>query len=84
MGTALQNLYTAQKTLAKAFPEWEFSLDGKLIGDIGEAIAGRVFGLKRLTEGEKDARHDNSELEVSPSEGDAKGTRWERSWARTQ
>ena len=44
MGTALQNLYTAQKTFSKAFPEWEFSLDGKLIGEIGEAITGRVLG----------------------------------------
>ena len=50
---ALQNLYAAQKILATAFPSWPFSLDGKLIGDIGEVIASRVFELVRLPEGEK-------------------------------
>lgn len=50
---ALQTLYSAQNILAEAFPEWPFSLDGKLIGDIGEAIVSTVFGLERLPEGEK-------------------------------
>ncbi len=50
---ALRELYSAQSTLRAAFPGWPFSLDGKLVGDIGEAIAARSFGLKRLPEGKK-------------------------------
>jgi hypothetical protein len=33
------------------FPELPFTLDGRLVGDIGEAIALQEFGLTRLPEG---------------------------------
>ena len=50
---ALKKLYGAQAMLRSTFKEWPFSLDGKLIGDIGEVIALKAFGLARLPEGEK-------------------------------
>jgi len=53
IAAALEDLYKAQAMLKSAFPEWPFSLDGKLIGDIGEVIALKAFGLSRLREGEK-------------------------------
>jgi hypothetical protein len=53
IAAALKDLYEAQAMLKSAFPEWPFSLDGKLIGDIGEVIAQKAFGLSRLPEGEK-------------------------------
>jgi len=54
--TALKNLYGAQAMLKSAFSEWPFSLDGNLIGDIGEVIALKVFKLSRLPRGK--ATHD--------------------------
>lgn len=36
---AIQNIYTAVDELKRAFPGRKFTLDGKIVGDIGEAIA---------------------------------------------
>ncbi|MDD2765893.1 MAG: hypothetical protein PHE83_18170, partial [Opitutaceae bacterium] len=45
---ALQSLYGVQKTLQEAYPRLAFTVDGKIIGDIGEMIAANVFGLEPL------------------------------------
>lgn len=43
-----QCLYAQQDILRTAFPSHPFALDGNLIGDIGESIAQKVFGLEKL------------------------------------
>jgi hypothetical protein len=47
----IKRLYEARNELRAIFPELPFSLDGRLIGDIGEAIALQDFGFTRLPEG---------------------------------
>jgi hypothetical protein len=44
----IKQLYGIQKQLRSVFPELEFTLDGKIVGDIGEAIAMQQFGLSKL------------------------------------
>jgi hypothetical protein len=54
IAAALIDLYRGQAQLAAAFDNlWPFTLDGKLIGDIGEAIAMKAFGLSPLRCGQK-------------------------------
>jgi hypothetical protein len=56
IGPIIKQLYAARDALRTAFPELPFPLDGKLVGDIGEAIAIADFGLVKLPEGT--AKHD--------------------------
>jgi len=49
----LQDLYKTRNHLKSLFKNWSFTLDGKLIGDIGEAIACYHFDLEPLKTGEK-------------------------------
>ena len=51
---ALRTLYAARRMLAGAFPAHTFTIDGKIIGDIGEAIAAAAFGLTKLRANAKD------------------------------
>lgn len=51
---ALRNLYAARRILAEAFPAHTFTVDGKIVGDIGEAIASAAFGLIKLRANAKD------------------------------
>lgn len=53
IGDTIKRLYAARNELRKAFSELPFTLDGRLIGDIGEAIAIADFGLEKLKEGTK-------------------------------
>jgi hypothetical protein len=53
IGDSIRRLYIARNELRNAFPELAFTLDGKLIGDIGEAIAIADYGLIKLKEGSK-------------------------------
>ena len=53
IAAALKQLYKAQALLKSEFSEWSFPLDGKLVGDIGEVIAMKAFGLTRLPPGQK-------------------------------
>lgn len=41
----IKQLYQARNELRALFPELPFTLDGRLVGDIGEAIALQEFGL---------------------------------------
>lgn len=52
--SALQSIYSAQKQLASAFPSYRFTIDGNIVGDIGEAIAEGAFGLTKLSSGTRD------------------------------
>lgn len=47
----IKRLYEARNQLRELFPELPFTLDGKLIGDLGEAIAIQDFGFTKLPEG---------------------------------
>lgn len=46
--SVMKVLYQQQTVLRKAFPKHPFGLDGNLIGDMGEVIAERAFGLEKL------------------------------------
>jgi hypothetical protein len=48
----IQELYKTQKTLQDLF-QLPFTLDGKIVGDIGEAIVMQTFGLSRHPENTK-------------------------------
>jgi len=50
---AVKALQCARRKLHKAFPEWNFTLDGNLVGDIGEAYAKAHFDLKKTERGKK-------------------------------
>jgi hypothetical protein len=53
IGAAIKDLYKARNRLRKAFRDLPFTLDGNLIGDIGEAIAMHDFELIPLRKGSK-------------------------------
>ena len=42
----VRELYAIQNRLREAFPDRRFSLDGKLVGDLGEVIAAERYGLE--------------------------------------
>ncbi len=42
----VRELYAIQSRLREAFPDRRFSLDGKLVGDLGEVIAAERCGLE--------------------------------------
>lgn len=73
----LAALYQAQDTLRAAFPHHPFGLDGNLIGDIGEAIAEKDFGLVPLGGGKPshDMRRpsDNALVQVKTTQKAADG-----------
>lgn len=48
IGEILKKLRSARDELRAAFPQMPFSLDGNLVGDIGEAIAISDLGLEKL------------------------------------
>ena len=53
IGKTIRKLYAARNELQNVFPDLSFTLDGNLIGDIGEAIAIAEFGFKKLKCGNK-------------------------------
>lgn len=52
----IRDLYAARNALKAECSDFPFTLDGKLIGDLGEAIAMHDLGLERLPAG--NALHD--------------------------
>jgi hypothetical protein len=56
---AVLQLYAARNALREAFPGLPFPLDGKLVGDIGEAIARAHWHLHPLPAGTK--THDGTD-----------------------
>jgi hypothetical protein len=53
IGAAIKDIYAARNKLRMAFPELSFTLDGNLVGDIGEAIAMHDYKLIPLGKGTK-------------------------------
>jgi len=53
----VRELYAIQRRFREAFPGRRFSLDGKLVGDLGEVIAAERYGLK-LVENPSTKGHD--------------------------
>ncbi|MGO8836616.1 MAG: DUF6998 domain-containing protein [Limisphaerales bacterium] len=53
IGAILKKLRSARDELHVTYPDHPFTLDGNLIGDIGEAIAIIDFSLKKLDPGSK-------------------------------
>ena len=51
--TLIRKLYDIVHDLHGKFPDWEFTLDGRLVGDIGEALACYYFDLEPLPGNEK-------------------------------
>ena len=49
----IEKLYDTRNELREKFPQFKFTLDGNLIGDIGEAIAIEKFNLMKLPVGTK-------------------------------
>ena len=43
---ALDNIFTGIKALRQAFPGKEFTIDGRLVGDLGEVIAAMNYDIK--------------------------------------
>lgn len=43
---ALENIFSGIRLLKKALPEKEFTIDGRLVGDIGEALVQRDYDVK--------------------------------------
>jgi hypothetical protein len=50
---AVKTLQGARRILHENFPEWNFTLDGNLVGDIGEAYAKAHFDIEKIGSGEK-------------------------------
>jgi len=51
---AIKDLYRSVKKLNSAFPQRKFTPDGRMIGDIGEAIASLKFGIVLDEKSQKD------------------------------
>lgn len=49
----VRSFYALTDELRSLIPGWQFTLDGKLVGDLGEALACYYFGLTPLAAGEK-------------------------------
>lgn len=50
---ALKQLYNARNALRRLFPGLLFTLDGRMVGDVGEAIATRQWGFTALPSNSK-------------------------------
>lgn len=60
----IRRFYEIVRDLHAKFPQWEFTPDGRLVGDIGEAFACYHFDLEPLPGNEKthDARTKDGKL----------------------
>ena len=68
----LDALYNAAEGLERLFPERKFTLDGHLVGSIGEVVAAYMFDLRLLPTGTSrhDARtRDGREVEITLTQG---------------
>lgn len=46
---ALDNIFNSINDLRKAFPQKAFTIDGRLVGDLGEVIATLYYDVKLYT-----------------------------------
>jgi hypothetical protein len=66
LNEALLNIFKGIEQLREAFPEKKFTVDGRLVGDIGEAIAQRDYDLelyKKLQKG-YDATSNGNKVQI--------------------
>jgi hypothetical protein len=80
VGQLLDTLYSAIDRLEELFPDRKFTLDGHLVGSIGEVLAAYMFDLDHLrggTKGHDAMTQDKRNVEVKLTQGDAVGIRYE-------
>lgn len=75
----IQLLYRLVGELEKMFPGRHFTLDGHLVGSIGEALAAYYYGLELLTASTKgrDAKWGEQFVEIKATQRDTVGFRCE-------
>jgi hypothetical protein len=72
----IKRLYQARNELHELFPELPFTLDGRLVGDIGEAIALQEFGLIQLPSGSElhdFVSRDGRKVQIKTTQGTLSG-----------
>jgi hypothetical protein len=68
----LDDLYTAADGLERIFPGRKFTLDGHLVGSIGEVVAAYMFDLSlnpASTQGHDDRARDGRQVEIKLTQG---------------
>jgi hypothetical protein len=68
----IQELYQTVETLRELFPDRPFTLDGHLVGSLGEVIAAYKYRLKLLTpsaEGHDAETADGKQVEIKITQG---------------
>jgi len=76
----LDALYTASDRLETLFPGRKFTLDGHLVGSIGEVLAAYMFDLSLLrgsNKGHDATTHDGRKVEVKMTQGYSVAIRYE-------
>jgi hypothetical protein len=80
VGQLLDTLYSAIDRLEELFPDRKFTLDGHLVGSIGEVLAAYMFDLDHLrggTKGHDATTQDKRNVEIKLTQGDDVGIRYE-------
>lgn len=68
----LDDLYAASEGLERLFPGREFTLDGHLVGSVGEVVAAYMFDLDlnaALTQGHDAVSKDGRKVEIKLTQG---------------
>ncbi|MDE2773384.1 MAG: hypothetical protein OXI46_06715 [Gemmatimonadota bacterium] len=76
----LDDLYTASAGLERMFPGRKFTLDGHLVGSIGEVVAAYMFGLDlnpASTQGHDAKTSDSRDVEIKLTQGTHVAIRYE-------
>jgi hypothetical protein len=76
----VRSLYELVNQLEALFPERQFTLDGHLVGSIGEALAAHHYGLERLTataKGHDATAPDKRQVQIKVSQAKSVGLRSE-------
>lgn len=73
----IKELYASRNELRKISDRWRFTLDGKLVGDIGEALACYHFDLEPLSEGtvahDAKTKDGKKKIQIKTTQGDRVG-----------
>jgi hypothetical protein len=73
---AVKKLQEARKELRDHFPDWKFTLDGNLIGNIGEAYAAARFDVEKVGNNARDhdfVAVDGKRVQVKMTQGKTLG-----------
>ncbi|QXT39419.1 DUF6998 domain-containing protein [Gymnodinialimonas ceratoperidinii] len=80
VGTLIDELYHATDALEKMFPGRKFTLDGHLVGSVGEVVASFMFDLElnpASTLGHDARAKDGRKVEIKLTQGKSVGLRHE-------